>query len=107
MEAHFTKRVRLVREKMGMTPAPGNACPAMPHNLYMMGVSQARGDTLKKLYRSKKNRIIAGVCGGIGEYTGVDPTVIRLLAVFLTIISVGIGILGYIAAWLLIPESPK
>ena len=35
----------------------------------------------KKLYRSKKDRVFAGVCGGIGEYLGVDPTVIRLLAV--------------------------
>ena len=37
----------------------------------------------KKLYRSKKDRVFAGVCGGIGEYLGVDPTVIRLLAVIL------------------------
>jgi phage shock protein C len=61
--------------------------------------------TMKKLMRSKRNRIIAGVCGGIGEYLDVDPTVIRVVWVVLTIISVGAGILAYIAAWLIIPEE--
>jgi phage shock protein C len=60
---------------------------------------------MKKLMRSKRNRIIAGVCGGIGEYLDVDPTVIRVVWVVLTIISVGAGILAYIAAWLIIPEE--
>lgn len=43
----------------------------------------------KKLYRSKKDRVFAGVCGGIGEYLGVDPTVIRLLAVILGFTEIG------------------
>lgn len=47
----------------------------------------------KKLYRSKKDRVFAGVCGGIGEYLGVDPTVIRLLAVILGF--TGSGVLAY------------
>ena len=55
----------------------------------------------KKLYRSKKDR---GVCGGIGEYLGVDPTVIRLLAVILGF--TGSGVLAYIVAAILIPENP-
>ena len=50
----------------------------------------------KKLYRSKKDRVFAGVCGGIGEYLGVDPTVIRLLAVILGF--TGSGVLAYIVA---------
>ena len=58
----------------------------------------------KKLYRSKKDRVFAGVCGGIGEYLGVDPTVIRLLAVILG--STGSGVLAYIVAAILIPENP-
>lgn len=58
---------------------------------------------MKKLYRSKKNRIIAGVCGGIGEYLDVDPTLIRLLWVLL--FRQGIGIAGYIIAWVIIPEE--
>ena len=59
---------------------------------------------MKKLYRSKKNRLIAGVCGGIGEYLGVDTTLIRLLWVLLSL--QGIGIVGYIIAWIIIPEEP-
>ena len=58
----------------------------------------------KKLYRSKKDRVFAGVCGGIGEYLGVDPTVIRLLAVIL--VFTGSGVLAYIVAAILIPENP-
>lgn len=58
----------------------------------------------KKLYRSKKDRVFAGVCGGIGEYLGVDPTVIRLLAVILEF--TGSGVLAYIVAAILIPENP-
>ena len=59
----------------------------------------------KKLYRSKKDRVFAGVCGGIGEYLGVDPTVIRLLAVILGF--TGSGVLAYIVAAILIPEKRR
>ena len=59
----------------------------------------------KKLYRSKKDRVFAGVCGGIGEYLGVDPTVIRLLAVILGF--TGSGVLAYIVAALIIPRDPE
>jgi phage shock protein PspC (stress-responsive transcriptional regulator) len=59
----------------------------------------------KRLLRSKKNKMIAGVCGGIGEYFGVDPTVIRLLWVLFTLFSAGAGILAYIIAWIIIPEG--
>lgn len=60
----------------------------------------------KKLYRSKKNRIIAGVCGGIGEYFNVDPTLIRLLWLLISVMSAGSGIIAYIIAWIIIPEEP-
>ena len=59
----------------------------------------------KKLLRSTKNKMVAGVCGGIGEYFNVDPTVIRLLWVILTLISMGAGVIAYIIAWIIIPES--
>ena len=59
----------------------------------------------KKLYRSKKQRIIAGVCGGIGEYSKIDPTVLRLLWIVGTLISFGVGIIAYILAWIIIPEK--
>ena len=58
---------------------------------------------IKRLYRSKKNRVIAGVCGGIGEYFNIDPVVIRLIWV-LFIFGMGFGILAYLVAWLIIPS---
>ena len=58
----------------------------------------------KKLFRSKKNKVIAGVCGGIGEYFGVDPILIRLLWVIFTLMG-GAGVLAYIIAWVIIPEE--
>ena len=57
----------------------------------------------KRLYRSNKNRMIAGVCGGLAEYFNIDPTIVRLIWVLLTLISVGAGILAYIIAWIIIP----
>lgn len=59
----------------------------------------------KKLLRSKSNRVIAGVCGGLGEYLKVDPTIVRLIWVLLTVISVGGGIIAYLIAWIIIPEK--
>jgi phage shock protein PspC (stress-responsive transcriptional regulator) len=58
----------------------------------------------KRLYRSRDNRMVFGVCGGIGEYTGIDPTVIRLGMIFIGLTCV--GLLFYIAAGLIIPERP-
>jgi phage shock protein C len=59
----------------------------------------------KRLYRSRVNRTIAGVCGGLGEYFAVDPVFIRIAAVLL-IFADGIGLLGYLIAWLVIPKRP-
>ncbi|MFY9303191.1 MAG: PspC domain-containing protein [Atribacterales bacterium] len=60
----------------------------------------------KRLYRSRTDRMLGGVCGGIAEYFGVDPTLIRLLAVVL-IVAGGAAIIAYIIAWIVIPEEPK
>ncbi len=60
---------------------------------------------MKRLYRSRDNRILAGFCGGIGEYADADPNIIRLIWVVVTIISLGIGIIVYLAAWSLVPEA--
>lgn len=59
----------------------------------------------KRLYRSRSNRMIAGVCAGIADYFGIDPTLVRLLVVFLTFAG-GSGILAYIIAAIVIPEEP-
>jgi phage shock protein PspC (stress-responsive transcriptional regulator) len=60
----------------------------------------------KRLYRSKTERKIAGVCGGLGEYFNVDPVLIRLILVLL-IFAYGFGALAYIIAWIIVPEKPS
>ena len=52
---------------------------------------------MEQLYLSETNRKLGGVCGGIGEYTGRDPTVIRVLFILVTLFSFGFGILAYLA----------
>ena len=62
---------------------------------------------MKKLYLSRKDKKIFGVCGGIGESYGVDPTLIRLGCVFLCLCSMIVPLLiTYIVAGLIIPEPP-
>ena len=60
---------------------------------------------IKRVYRSKKNKMLAGVCGGIAEYFDVDPVLVRLLFVMLALMGFA-GIILYLVAWLIIPESP-
>jgi len=59
----------------------------------------------KKLYRSRTEKMIGGVCGGIAEYFDVDPTIVRIIWV-LVCLAVGSGVLIYIIAYLIIPEKP-
>ena len=59
----------------------------------------------KKLYRSITDKKLAGVCGGLAEYLGMDSTIIRLILV-LTVLFAGVGILAYIVAALVIPNPP-
>jgi len=61
----------------------------------------------KRLYRSKKEKIIAGICGGIAEYFDADPTIVRLIWAIATLISLGFGLLAYLIAWIIIPEKSK
>ncbi len=58
----------------------------------------------KRLYRSRESRMLCGVCGGIAEYFNIDPTLIRLLFVLFGLS--GSGILAYIIAAIIIPDSP-
>ena len=59
----------------------------------------------KKLVRSKANRMLCGVCGGIGEYLNVDPTSVRLIWLLCSVASCGTGLLVYIVAAIVIPED--
>ena len=60
----------------------------------------------KKLYRSKTNRKLLGVCGGIADYFEIDATIIRLLLVF-AIIFAGVGLLAYFIAAFIMPVNPE
>ena len=60
---------------------------------------------VKRLYRSRHERVFGGVCGGIGEYLNVDPVVVRLIWVVLTLLTMFMGIIVYLIAWIIIPEG--
>ena len=57
----------------------------------------------KRLYRSRQNRMIAGVCGGLAEYFNIDPVIVRILWV----IFFHVGLLAYIILWIIVPENPE
>lgn len=60
----------------------------------------------KRLFRSRKNRLLAGVCGGIAEWLGWDSTLVRVLYVALSLFSAGFpGALIYIILWIFMPED--
>ena len=59
-----------------------------------------------RLYRSRTDRMIAGVCGGLGEYFGVDSTLVRLFFVLAAIFTGGLMILIYVLMWVIVPEQP-
>ena len=59
----------------------------------------------KQLYKSNQNNMLDGVCGGIAEYFGIDPTVVRLIWALFSLMG-GCGILAYIIAAIIIPRNP-
>ncbi len=59
----------------------------------------------KKLYRSTKDKKIAGVCAGLADYFDIDPTIVRLIALAL-LLGAGTGGLAYIIGWIIIPQQP-
>ena len=62
-------------------------------------------DPTRKLYRSRTNKQVAGVCGGLAEYFNVDVTLMRVLFVLLGILGAA-GIVLYIAMWIFVPQEP-
>jgi phage shock protein PspC (stress-responsive transcriptional regulator) len=59
----------------------------------------------KRFFRSKTDRKLAGVCGGLAVYLNMDPTLVRILWVILTIASFGVGVLAYLVFWMAAPEQ--
>lgn len=62
---------------------------------------------MKKLYRSKKDRTVAGVLGGLGEYSNIDPVLLRVVFILIVLVT-GIfpGVIGYLLAILIVPQEP-
>ena len=61
---------------------------------------------IKRLYRApEKDSVIGGVCAGIANYFSIDPVIVRLIWVFATIASLGLGVFAYILAWIIIPRK--
>ena len=62
-------------------------------------------DDVKRLYRSRNNRMLGGVAAGLGEYLDVDATILRLIFAF-SFLLWGTGILVYLVMWIVVPEEP-
>ncbi len=61
----------------------------------------------KKLYRSRTDKMVAGVCGGLGKYLSIDPTLIRLIFALLVFFGVGSGLLVYLVLMIVVPLEPE
>ena len=77
-----------------LPPEPGPPGPEPP----------PAGDGLRVVRRSRSERVIAGVCGGIGRYLGVDPVLLRIAFIVLALAN-GLGVIAYVVAWVAIPEE--
>jgi phage shock protein C len=74
-------------------PGPGPPAPPPP-----------AGDGQRLVRRSHSERVVAGVCGGIGRYLGIDPVLLRIAFVILALAN-GLGVIAYVIAWVAIPEE--
>jgi phage shock protein C len=63
-------------------------------------------EKFKRLFRSRTEKVLGGVCGGIADYFGVDPVLVRLLWIFFSL-AWGAGIILYIIAWIIVPRNPE
>lgn len=90
------------------TSSAGNGNPSFDFSKYDQASSftgqPQPAPPYRRLTRSRTNRKIAGVCGGIAEYFRIDPTLVRLLAVLLVLFAGG-GLIAYLVAWLVMPEE--
>jgi phage shock protein C len=84
-----------------------HSCQDLPPSLWLGGFLLYTAGMHKKLYRSEKNRVLAGVCGGIAEYFDIDATILRLFWMLIVIFT-GIfpGVIAYIFAIIIMPLPP-
>lgn len=64
-------------------------------------------NSTRRITRSRRDRVFAGVCGGLAEYVGLDPVLVRVLYVALTLLSWGMGIVLYLLAWIIVPVESE
>lgn len=81
---------------------PNSGNPAPNHSAFPNG--QGQTPSSKKLHRSANDRMVAGVCGGIAETYNIDPTLVRIIFVALTLAGLS-GILLYVICWIVIPDE--
>jgi phage shock protein C len=60
----------------------------------------------KRLYRSEKDKMVAGVCGGLAEYFSIDPSLVRIFLVLITLLG-GSGVLAYLIMWAVVPTESR
>ncbi len=94
----FTKQI--VRPSQEQVPTRTN------ESVSQAAVQSSESVGYKRLYRSGKERILGGVCGGLADYFQVNPVIVRLLWVVGIFLSAGILILGYFVFWIVIPRNP-
>ena len=87
------------------TPGFGDDANSRPHPVAVTTVPESRPRF--RLRRSRTDRMLAGVCGGLAETLGVDAAVVRIGLVTLTVLGFGTGIVLYAAVWLLAPETDE
>ena len=63
-------------------------------------------EEIKRLYRSRDDRMLGGVCGGLAKYLDTDPTLIRLLWVLFALAG-GPGIIAYLVSWIVVPQEAR
>jgi phage shock protein C len=71
------------------------------------GKPRPEGTPGRRLMRSRYDKKIAGVCGGMGQYSDMDPTLVRILWLLLLFGLPPVGLIGYIAAWIIMPQEPE
>jgi phage shock protein C len=86
----------------GEQPGPTEPSPASETGT---AVASPPAPAQRKLARSREDRVIAGVCGGLGEYLGVDAVLVRIAALIL-VFAGGAGIVLYLIGWIAMPEAP-
>lgn len=96
--------VTQVREAMAQMGAPSDFGPQEQPGAGTNGQEYAC-PTVRRLYRSRTNRSIAGICGGLAEYFDADATLIRLLTLLMILLG-GLSIWAYVILWIVIPEEP-